>query len=347
MINFPEFLNFGNEIAQIIEKFFNWLNKSLSFFFNFIKDSIALSVDLTNEFLTKTPWWLWLIVITVFVVLSMIKFKKLYKWLIVSGIIALWLIVFNVYFENPANGFNQSSFQTPWVIYAVLIFFATKFLYNYKTAIMLSSLVILVGVLGVWDETILTLSIIIISVLLSLLLGIPLGIWMAKNNLVAKITKPILDLLQTIPTFVYLIPAVMLFGIGIVPGTIATLIYALPPIVRLTYLGITEVDSEIIEAGVSFGSTEMQLLTKIELPQALSTIAAGLNQTTMMAVSMVVTASMIGAGGLGAIVFDATQQNKIGQGFVGGFAIVALAIILDRLLQGIVMKIESKKGEVK
>ena len=137
----------------------------------------------------------------------------------------------------------------------------------------------------------------------------------------------------------------MLFSIGRVPATFATIIYAVPPLIRLTYLGIVNVDKEMIEAGQAFGSTPRQLLFKVQIPQALSTIATGLNQTTMMAVSMVVIASMVGAGGLGSIIMTATQQIAVGDAFVGGFAIVFLAIILDRLLQGVTQKIEATRGE--
>ncbi|MBU1094750.1 MAG: ABC transporter permease subunit [Firmicutes bacterium] len=267
------------------------------------------------------------------------------RWITIVAIIFAWLLFHNLIIENPAIDLNLGNLETPWWIFVVLLFIVTKFLYNYKFAIVLSTLLLAIGVFGVWDEMMSTLTIIIISVFISFLVGIPTGIWMAKSSRVEKILKPILDMMQTIPSFVYLIPAVMLFSIGRVPATFATIIYAVPPLIRLTYLGINGVNQEMLEAGKSFGSTPKQLLFKIQIPQALSTIATGLNQTTMMAVAMVVIASMIGAGGLGSIVLVANRNIDIGSGFVGGFAIVFLAIILDRLLQGIASKLEENRGD--
>lgn len=256
----------------------------------------------------------------------------------------IWLILLNVVIKNPNINFTINNTQTPWWIFVVLLFYVSYQLHNIKTAITLSLLLILIGVLGAWSAMLSTLSIIILAIIISFIIGLPLGILMAKSKRLESILKPILDMMQTIPTFVYLIPAVMLFSIGKVPATFATIIYAVPPLVRLTSLGIQNVDEEMVEAGESFGSTFWQMLFKIELPQAISSIATGLNQTTMMAVAMVVTASMIGAGGLGQIVLDATNKNQIGNGFVGGFAIVALAIILDRLLSGLANKYEDGGG---
>jgi glycine betaine/proline transport system permease protein len=176
-----------------------------------------------------------------------------------------------------------------------------------------------------------------------LLVGLPLGIAMSKNQRTEKFLKPILDGMQTMPSFVYLIPAVMLFGLGRVPAVFATTIYAVPPLIRLTYLGITNVDAEVIEAGKSFGSTARQMLLKIELPQALPTIMTGVNQTTMMAMAMVVISSMIGAEGIGSEVLVSIRRLEVGRGFQAGFAIVFLAIVLDRLLQGWVSHIQGAR----
>jgi len=185
-----------------------------------------------------------------------------------------------------------------------------------------------------WEMMIYTLAIVIISVLASILFGIPLGILVAKKELARKIIMPILDGMQTMPSFVYLLPAIMFFGFGIVPAVIATTTYALPPLIRLTYLGISNVNKEVIEAGKSFGSTAKQMLFKIEFPQAMATIMTGINQTTMMAMSMVVISSMIGAKGIGEQVLIAIRRLEIGDGFQAGLGIVFLAIILDRILQG-------------
>ena len=186
---------------------------------------------------------------------------------------------------------------------------------------------------GLWEELMNTLTLVLVASLISIVIGVPLGIWMAKNNTVKNIVNPILDFMQTMPAFVYLIPAVAFFGIGMVPGVFASVIFALPPTVRFTNLGIREISTELIEAADSFGSTPAQKLVKVELPLAKSTIMAGVNQTMMLALSMVVTGSMIGAPGLGRNVLSALQKADIGSGFVSGLSLVILAIILDRVTQ--------------
>jgi len=187
--------------------------------------------------------------------------------------------------------------------------------------------------MGYWETTMQTLALIVTASLFSLLVGIPTGIWAAKSETVDKIVRPILDFMQTMPPFVYLIPAVVLFGLGTVPGVIATFIFATPPCVRLTNLGIRQVSEEAVEAAQSFGSTPSQMLFKVELPMALPTIMAGVNQTVMLALSMVVIAALIGASGLGQPVVEGLQQLRIAKGFEGGLGIVILAIFLDRITQ--------------
>lgn len=187
--------------------------------------------------------------------------------------------------------------------------------------------------MGLWNGTMETLSLVLASTVIAVVLGIPLGIAMARNDTVASIIRPVLDLMQTMPAFVYLIPAAMFFGLGAVPGTIATVIFAMPPVVRLTNLGIRQVDSEFVEAGLAFGCTSQQLLFKVQLPNAMPSIMAGINQTIMLSLSMVVIASMIGAGGLGNTVLTGIQRLEVGVGFEGGLAVVILAVILDRITQ--------------
>lgn len=186
---------------------------------------------------------------------------------------------------------------------------------------------------NLWSNMMNTLTLIIVASLISIVIGIPMGILMAKKSTAQKIIQPILDFMQTMPAFVYLLPAVSFFGIGMVPGVFASVIFALPPIVRFTNLGIQQVPEELVEAADSFGSTAWQKLYKVELPTAISTIMAGANQTVLLALSMVVTASMIGAPGLGTNVLTALQRGQVGAGFTSGFALVILAIIIDRLLQ--------------
>jgi len=196
----------------------------------------------------------------------------------------------------------------------------------------------LVDHMGLWSAMMETLSLVIASTLMAMIIGLPLGIAMARKDSVAAIVRPILDLMQTMPAFVYLIPAAMFFGLGAVPGAIATVIFAMPPVVRLTNLGIRQVHHEFIEAGNAFGCTSRQLLFKIQLPNALPSIMAGINQTIMLSLSMVVIASMIGAGGLGNTVLTGIQRLDVGTGFEGGLAVVILAVILDRITQSLGQK---------
>lgn len=184
-----------------------------------------------------------------------------------------------------------------------------------------------------WSELMYTFTLVLYSSLLAVVIGIPVGILMSKSNTAESIIRPILDFMQTMPAFVYLIPAVAFFGIGMVPGVFASFIFATPPVVRFTNLGIRQVSTELVEALDAFGATGQQKLFKVELPMAKPTIMAGVNQTIMLSLSMVVIASMIGASGLGRDVLSALQRAEAGAGFVAGFAIVILAIIIDRLTQ--------------
>ncbi len=193
----------------------------------------------------------------------------------------------------------------------------------------------LVDHMGLWSAMMETLSLVIASTLMAIIIGLPLGIAMARRDSVAAVIRPILDLMQTMPAFVYLIPAAMFFGLGAVPGAIATVIFAMPPVVRLTNLGIRQVHAEFIEAGNAFGCTSAQLLFKVQLPNAMPSIMAGINQTIMLSLSMVVIASMIGAGGIGNTVLTGIQRLDVGTGFEGGLAVVILAVILDRLTQSL------------
>ncbi|USS93095.1 ABC transporter permease subunit [Fructilactobacillus ixorae] len=188
---------------------------------------------------------------------------------------------------------------------------------------------------GYWHDMTQTLTLVLATSLIIIVLGVPLGIWMAKSHMVNVIVRPILSFMQTMPAFVYLIPAVALFGIGMVPGVVASVIFSLPPIVSTTCLGIQQVPADLNEAAVSFGCTPWQKLFKVELPLAKTTIISGINQGMMLALSMVVIASMIGTLGLGSLVYFAVGRNDAGAGFAAGIAIVILAIILDRLSEGV------------
>lgn len=229
----------------------------------------------------------------------------------------------------------------PWwcwiIIVAAICWKQTR---EFGKTITLVFLLLTVGILGMWAIAMETLAVVIVSVIISLVLGIPLGITMAESDKTNTALTPLLDGMQTMPSFVWLIPALMLFGLGKVPAIVATIIYALPPVVRLTNLGIRQVSAAVQEAAEAFGATRWQMMREVRLPLAMPSILAGVNQTTMMALAMVVIASMIGAGGLGEKVLVATNRLQVGNGFEAGWAIVVLAIIIDRLTQGMAKRWE-------
>jgi len=221
----------------------------------------------------------------------------------------------------------------PAVVIVLFLLAAWRFA-GKKTAVFAVSALLLIGALGLWQETMTTLAMVISSVFICALAGIPLGIMAGRSDRFEVILRPVLDTMQTVPSFVYLVPVVMLFSIGTVSGILATMVFALPPIVRLTSLGIRQVHPELIEAALAFGATPWQVLRKVQFPLALPSIMAGLNQTLMMALSMVVIAALIGAGGLGNPVVQGLNTLEIGLATIGGLAIVLLAMILDRITQG-------------
>lgn len=238
---------------------------------------------------------------------------------------------------NVVNGFSEAVEQLlllppAWLLISLFVGLGLWRI-GFKFAAFTAASFILIVMTGFWEQTVVTLGLTFSSTLISLLLGVPLGIWSAKQERVAYVIRPILDFMQTMPAFVYLIPAAMLFGLGRVPGIIATVIFAMPPAVRLTSLGIRMVNKELVEAGQSFGCNSRQLLFKVQLPNAMPSIMAGVNQTIMMALSMVIIASMVGAGGLGNDVLASIQRLDIGLGFESGMAVVLLAIILDRITE--------------
>ena len=221
------------------------------------------------------------------------------------------------------------------IILLIFIIFAYR-TNGIKFAIFSFVSLVFIDLVDLWAESMTTLAMIFTAVLFCMLIGIPLGIIASRSNTFEIILRPILDIMQTIPSFVYLIPVVMLFGVGLTPGVVATIIFALPPIIRLTYLGIRQVGKGFKEAGSSLGLTKFLILIKIEIPLSLKTIMAGVNQTLMLALSMVVIAALIGAGGLGLTVYIALGRLDVGSAVIGGTGIVILAIILDRITQKII-----------
>ncbi|HBX23141.1 MAG TPA: proline/glycine betaine ABC transporter permease [Desulfotomaculum sp.] len=221
-----------------------------------------------------------------------------------------------------------------WSVLIIVLLLGWRFVSPIAGAIF-ALMLVLVGSFGYWDHMLYTLAIVMASVVISLVIGIPIGILMAYSTHAQSVMRPILDFMQTMPSLVYLIPAILFFGLGKVPGVFATTIYAIPPVIRLTDMGIRQVSKEMVEAAVSFGSSSWDILTKVQLPQALPAIMAGINQTTMMAISMVVIASMIGVKGLGMEVLIGIQRIDVGRGFEAGLGIVIIAIIMDRISQGV------------
>lgn len=232
------------------------------------------------------------------------------------------------------NALQDLFVSAPWtvllVIIALLVYAASRSL-----AITLGTLLsmVLIGLVGLWQDTMVTLAMVTVCTLVAIVVGLPIGILMARSDRLQAAVNPVLDVMQTLPSFVYLIPVVMIFGIGKVPGLIAVVVYAVPPMIRLTNLGIRLVARDVLEAADAFGASSWQKLFGVQIPLALPTIMAGINQTIMMALAMVVVASMIGVGGLGKNVLQAITNQFFTVGFLNGFALVAIAIIFDRASQ--------------
>ncbi|MFH1913213.1 MAG: proline/glycine betaine ABC transporter permease [Pseudomonadota bacterium] len=240
--------------------------------------------------------------------------------------------------EQTLNGLDAGlNALHPLIVIAVVVFVALWFVGKRMAVFTLGSLV-LIGLLGLWEDSMTTLAMVLSSVVFCTVAGIPLGIASGRSDRFESALRPVLDAMQTTPAFVYLVPIVMLFSVGNVAGVLATIVFALPPIIRLTSLGIRGVHPELIEAAQAFGASRMQVLVRVQIPLALPTILAGLNQTIMMALSMVVIAALIGAGGLGSPVVLGLNTLDIGRAVIGGLGIVLMAIILDRITQSMARK---------
>jgi glycine betaine/proline transport system permease protein len=238
--------------------------------------------------------------------------------------------------------------NAPWpiiiLVIGILAWFGSR---SWKLVVGSSIAFMLIGYFGMWNDCMATVAIITVCTIICIAVGIPIGVVMSKSDRVERAIVPVLDMMQTIPSFVYLVPILMLLGIGKVPGLIAVCIYAVPPVVRLTNLGIREVDKETIEASVAFGATPIQRLKTVQIPLALPTVFAGINQTIMMALAMVVIASMIGVKGLGVPILRAISNQYLALGLMNGLAIVALAIIFDRITQEYGRRIQKHRGMTK
>jgi glycine betaine/proline transport system permease protein len=235
--------------------------------------------------------------------------------------------------DQVLSGLDGLLLGIPFVVFLILAGLVAWWIAGRGVALFTVVALAFLDLLGIWRETMTTLAMVLTAVVFCAIVGIPLGILAARSDRFAAGIRPVLDIMQTTPAFVYLVPVVMLFGVGMVPGIIATIIFALPPIIRLTNLGIRQVRGELVEAGFAFGATPRQVLFEIQIPLAMRTIMAGLNQTLMLSLSMVVIAALIGAEGLGLIVFRGIGRLDVGLAALGGIGIVLLAIMLDRITQ--------------
>ncbi len=247
--------------------------------------------------------------------------------------------------EQTLNGIDWVLQAIPPPVFLIILFVIAWRLAGWKVGIFGVFTFLLAGYLGMWEETMTTLAMVISSVVFCVIAGIPLGILAARSDRFVAFIRPILDAMQTTPAFVYLVPVVMLFSIGTVAGVIATIVFAMPPIIRLTNLGIRQVQADVVEAAKSFGATSNQILWKVQFPLAMPTIMAGLNQTIMMSLSMVVIAALIGAGGLGLPVFEGLNSLRVGLAFIGGVSIVLLAMVLDRITQSLGVSKHTQRRE--
>jgi glycine betaine/proline transport system permease protein len=241
--------------------------------------------------------------------------------------------------------FEKLLISSPWwLVIAVIVVITHLAARSWKLSVAVMIGLFCIGLFGMWEDTMSTLSIIMVCTILSIIVGIPVGIAMASSNRVQTVMTPVLDVMQTMPAFVYLIPVVMLLGIGKIPGMIAVIIYAIPPVIRLTNLGIRLVDKEVLEAATAYGASPAQKLFQVQLPLAMPNIMAGINQTIMMALAMVVVASMIGVAGLGQQVLRSINNQFFALGLFNGLAIVVLAIIFDRVSQAYAARAQAHLG---
>ena len=261
-----------------------------------------------------------------------------------SWLLTNWAVFFDAVGDGILFGLlyiERFLLWLPWFVIVLLVgLLAWRVMRLWWAGLLMAVFLLLIGSFGYWDLAMMTLAIIIAAVIISLALGIPTGIIMARSNLVESIIRPVLDAMQTMPSFVYLIPALMFFGLGKVPAVFATIIYAVPPVIRLTNVGIRQVSPDVVEAARAFGSSSQQILFEVQLPLAIPSIMVGINQTTMMALAMVVIASMIGARGLGLEVLLAINRIEVGRGFEAGLCIVLLAIIIDRITHALASRQE-------
>ena len=264
------------------------------------------------------------------------------KWLTVN--LAGFFDSISLAISHTMGGIEDFLLFLPWPVVIVAFTLIAWKMAGWKIALLAAAGLFFIGTFDLWEESMATLALMAIAVLISVATAIPLGIVAARSDNVDRAMRPVLDAMQTMPAYVYLIPVIMFFGIGNVPGIIATVIFAIPPSVRLTNLGIRQVAPEVIEAAKAFGATPNQLLAKVQIPLAMPSIMAGINQTIMLALSMVVVAGLIGCAGLGRTVVIGLNQVDISMGFEGGLSIILIAIILDRISVGFSKRIQKSRA---
>ncbi len=346
MLEFPEWLVIP--LADWIEAIMDWVQATLGGLFEVIGDmvlsglygTLSLALDI-KFFYWRIPAAGWAFVILALVVLlvvaaAFITWRKTHKVKLTAVLaVVLGIIVYSALFG--LLGIEYFLLWLPWWLVVIAVGYAAwRTIHKWWAALFSAAGILIIGTfrfgsIGYWDLSMETLAIIITSVLISLGAGIPVGIFMARSDRAESVLRPILDGMQTMPSFVYLIPVMMLFSLGKVPAVFATIIYSMPPVIRLTNTGIRQVSQSVIEAAQAFGSNARQTLLEVQLPLAIPSIIVGINQTTMMALAMVVIASMVGAGGLGLEVLLAIGRIEVGRGFQAGLSVVILAIIIDRI----------------
>ena len=328
VIDFPEEWDFGWNVIKWIDGVVDWVVINGDDLFSAINHIVLHGLW---DYLNSLDLWIsgWMIILIIILITGVLAWRI--AGAIIAGITVVFLVPMCFLGLVPLEDYFL---WLPWWLVIIVTGLLAWRIVGTRFGIIAVLFLVVMSFMGLLDLGSKTLAITLTSTVICVVLGLPVGIIVAKSDRFEGMLRPILDMMQTMPSFVYLIPALMLFGLGKVPAVMATLIYAIPPIIRLTNLGIRQVDSQVVEAGKSFGATPWQLLLKVQVPLALPTILAGLNQTVMMALAMVVLASMIGASGLGVEVLNGLARVEPGRGFLAGISIVFMAIILDRVSQG-------------
>ena len=343
------FIDIGRVVRRATNNFVEWLVITFGDQFETFSNSILTILVWIERLLLGRSEPEWLLLAVFGGLLSLFAYLITKSSVIAAGVFIVEAALFFGSRITSGTGEDVTQpFEWLWVqelqIIALIMMIAYAASRKLPLVIAMGAAMYLIGAFDLWDQAMQTIAIMLVSIFISVIIGVPVGVIIARSDTTRNFVNPVLDLMQTIPSFVYLIPAVMLFGLGKVPAILATVIYAVPPLIRLTDLGIRQVDSETVEAGRAFGATRFQILKGVQLPLAMPSIMQGVNQTTMMALAMVVIASMIGARGVGETVLLGLQRNDPGRGLLGGLAIVVLAIVFDRITQAYGARMQSYRA---